>query len=99
MTEPPIEAHIELRKNEAAGQYEIYSDGQRVGLASYLVRGELVVLPHTETLPAFSGRGLASRLIGFSLDDVRAQGRKVRPDCPFVAAFIDKNPEYADLLG
>ena len=33
------------------------------------------------------------------LENVRAQGLKVVPACPFVADFIDRHPEFADLLG
>ncbi len=95
-TEPP--PNIELVKNTEAHQYEIHLAGQRVGLASYHERGEVVVLPHTETSPAFGGRGLAGQLIRFSLDDIRAQGRKVDPACPFVRSFIAKHPEYQDLV-
>ncbi|MEO6703026.1 MAG: GNAT family N-acetyltransferase [Jatrophihabitantaceae bacterium] len=87
-----------LVKNTVEQQYEIYLDDQRVGLASYLERGDTVVLPHTETLPAVGGQGLASALVAFGLDDIRAQGRRVEPACPFVAAYIDKHPEYRDLL-
>ncbi|MDQ2838022.1 MAG: N-acetyltransferase [Actinomycetota bacterium] len=89
---------VQLVKNAAAHRYEIQLDGERVGFASYSERGDTVVLPHAETLPAFGGRGLAGRLIAFSLDDIRAQGRQVVPACPFVADFIRKNPEYQDLL-
>ena len=33
-----------------------------------------------------------------SLDQVRARGLKVIPQCPFIAGFIRKNPEFAALL-
>ena len=42
--------------------------------------------------------GLAGRLVRFCLDDIRAQGLRVDPACPFVAAYIRKNPEYSDLV-
>jgi predicted GNAT family acetyltransferase len=32
------------------------------------------------------------------LADVRAQGLKVVPRCPFVAGYIERNPEFGDLL-
>ena len=89
---------VTIRKDEAAGRYEILLGGRRVGLADYYRRGEVVVIPHTETLPEYGGRGLAGRLVRYSLDDIRAQGLRVAPACPFVAAFIRKNPEYADLV-
>jgi predicted GNAT family acetyltransferase len=33
-----------------------------------------------------------------ALDDARERGLKVAPRCWFVAAYIEKNPEYADLV-
>ena len=87
-----------LAKNEDAARYELRVDGVLVGLADYAEQGDVVVIPHTETAPAYGGRGLASRLVRYALDDVRATGRRVDPACPFVAVFIQRNPEYADLL-
>jgi uncharacterized protein len=89
---------ISISKNEAAGRYEIRLDGRRVGLADFYRRGDTVVIPHTETSPEFGGRGLASRLVRYCLEDIRDQQLRVDPACPFVAAYIRKHPEYADLL-
>ena len=88
---------IETSKNAEASSYELLLDGRRVSLADYYERDDVVVIPHTETLPAYGGRGLASKLVRFALEDISAQGKKVEPACPFVAAFIRKNPEYARL--
>ena len=88
----------ELRKNESAGRYELLLDGEVVSLADFRIDGDRVVLPHTETLPAHRGEGLAEQVVRFALDDVRPSGRSVVPACWFVAEFIDGHPEYADLL-
>jgi uncharacterized protein len=89
---------ISISKNEAAGRYELRLGDRRVGLADFYQRGDVVVIPHTETSPEFGGRGLASRLVRHCLDDIRDQHLRVKPACPFVAAYIRKHPEYADLL-
>ena len=34
-----------------------------------------------------------------SWDVVRSEGDKVRAECPFIRAFIDKHPEFHDLKG
>lgn len=94
----PDDDDVRLSKDEAAGRYEIRLGERRVGLADYYRRGDVVVIPHTETSPEFGGRGLASKLVRYCLDDIRSQGLRVEPACPFVAAFIRKNSEYADLL-
>ena len=89
---------IGLSRNDAEGRYELRLDGDRVGIADFFERSDVIVLPHTETVPAFRGRGLAGQLIAFALDDVRAAGKKVSPVCPFVADYIRQNPQYADLV-
>ena len=65
--------------------------------------GAVVVLPqgvafaHTIVPPELGGRGIASRLVQHALAWAREQGLKVRPDCSFVRAYMDKHPEYADM--
>ncbi|HEX8304102.1 MAG TPA: GNAT family N-acetyltransferase [Jatrophihabitans sp.] len=89
---------ISISRNEEAGRYELRLGGRRVGLADFYRRGNTVLIPHTETSPEFGGRGLASRLVRYCLDDIRDQQLRVDPACPFVAAYIRKHPEYADLV-
>lgn len=86
-------------KNEHEGRYELRIDGEVAGFAEYVDRGGVRVLPHTVVDPKFRGQGLSSPLIQFALDDARADGMKVSPACSAVAGYIDKNPEYKDLLG
>ncbi len=92
------ETRPEFSRDDAAGRYEIAVDGVRVGLADFYERDGVVVIPHTETLPAYGGRGLAGQLVGYALDDIAAQRKRVRPDCPFVAAYIRRHPEYQPLV-
>ena len=79
-------------------RYEIEVDGTRVGFADYRVDGGVVTIPRTEVVDAYSGRGLAGELVRHALDDVRAQGLTVDPACPYVASWISRHPDYADLL-
>ena len=44
------------------------------------------------------GEGLGAELVRRALDEVRASGATVVPQCWYVAQFIDENPEYADLV-
>lgn len=88
----------DLSKNEQKSRYEIALGGQTVGFADYQERGKSVVLPHTEIQPQHEGQGLGSQLARFALDDIRARGKKVVPACPFIRVYIERHPEYADLL-
>jgi predicted GNAT family acetyltransferase len=88
----------ELRKNEAAGRYELLVDGVVVSVADYSVDGDRVIFPHTQTAGRFRGQGLAARLVRFALEDVRSEGRSVVPACWFVADFIAEHEEFEPLL-
>ena len=93
-----VEPQLELTDNPGQNRFELFLDGTRIGLATYVVRDGAVVIPHTEIDPRFGGRGYGSRLVGLTLDEVRARGLKVVPACPFVGDFIRRHPDYADLL-
>lgn len=84
--------------NPEASRYEISVDAVLAGFADYVDGGEVLVLPHTEVFEGFEGQGLAAILVTGMLDDVRANGRVIRPDCPYVAGFLSKHPSYQDLI-
>ncbi len=87
-----------VTNNEADSRYEIHLDGTVVGFADYTVGPGVIAIPHTEVDPAFEGRGLGSRLARAALDDIRQRGMRVAPHCPFIATYIRRHPEYADLV-
>lgn len=89
----------QVENNPDASRYEAVEDGEVAGFAAYVLTDELVVFTHTEVDPAYEGRGIGSLLARTALDDVRAQGgRRVLAVCPFITAWIGRNPEYGDLL-
>lgn len=81
-----------------ADRFSISVDGNTVGYADFVDRDDQRVFPHTVTDPDFQGRGLATILVREALEATRAAGLRVVPQCWMVAEFIDKNPEFADLL-
>ena len=89
---------IEVVDNAELLRYEIYVDGVRGGIADYRHAGATVVLPHTLVDARMRGRGLAALLVRRALDDARASGLVVIPECWYVAEFINSHPEYSDLL-
>lgn len=72
-------------------------DREVTAFADYSVQGRLVVITHTEVDPAYEGQGIGSTLVRAALDDIRRQGRRVVPVCPFVRTWIERHPDYADL--
>ena len=88
----------QVRRNDGHGRYELVVDDDVIGIADYVLRGDTVVLPHTEITPRLHGQGLGAVLVQGALDDIRAAGRTVVPACWYVRQFIRENPGYEDLV-
>ncbi|MEY9929447.1 putative GNAT family acetyltransferase [Catenulispora sp. GP43] len=84
--------------NKDRKRYEARIGGALAGVLAYTVQDGVAVMPHTVVEPQFEGRGIGGKLAKAALDDARERGLKVAPRCWFVAAYIEKHPEYADLV-
>lgn len=89
---------VQVSRNEQAGRYEAHLGDALAGYADYRLGDGTVEFPHTVTESEYGGRGVASALARTSLDEARAEGRRVIPTCAFYAGWIDKHPQYADLV-
>jgi predicted GNAT family acetyltransferase len=79
-------------------RYEIEVDGEVAGFLLYRREPDVLELVHTDVDPKWEGKGVGGALVQGALDDVRARGLKIRPYCPFVAAYLRRHPEYQDLV-
>ncbi|GAB3769748.1 hypothetical protein FB382_001459 [Nocardioides ginsengisegetis] len=92
-------AVAEIALNESESRYEAYVGGELAGFAEYEIDDERIVFTHTEVADAFEGQGVAGQLARTALDDVRASGKyRVVPRCPYIKKWIDKHPDYQDLV-
>jgi predicted GNAT family acetyltransferase len=83
--------------DEAAQRFELLVDGARA-LLTYRRFPDRILLLHTEVPQPFEGHGLAARLSRSALDFARTNHLRVVPLCPYVSSFIQKHPEYQDLV-
>ena len=88
----------ETRDNPDQRRYELYVDGALAGFAAYRVRDGHTVITHSEVDTAYRGKGLGSVLAQQTLDQLRDQGARVVPACPFFAKYVSEHPEYDDLI-
>jgi uncharacterized protein len=79
------------------GRLEIERDGH-VAWLEYALAGKVLQLIHSEVPEALRGEGIASELAHTALEWAREQGLKVDVICPSVAAYLEKHPEYANLV-
>jgi uncharacterized protein len=91
-------AAVAVHRNDENDHYEAMLDGKIVGHVKFRTRPGQVVLIHTETDPAYEGRGIGAALARGALDDVRARGLNALVLCPFIASYLKRHPEYQDLV-
>lgn len=79
-------------------RYEARVAGELAGYAAYRLRAGRIVFTHTEVKPEFEGQGIGSTLAKRALDDVRRRELSMVLVCPFMTAYVERHPEYADLI-
>lgn len=87
-----------ITNNSETGVYEATIGGRTAAGLVYNKAGNRVTLLATSVLPEFRGKGLAARLTGHVLAELREQGKTATITCPFAAAFVNAHPGYADVL-
>lgn len=71
--------------------------GEHVALLDYTFLDGRVGFDHTLVPDALRGRGAGSTLVRAALTEARARGWRVVPRCSFVADFLQRHPEFADV--
>jgi hypothetical protein len=88
----------QITNHPESRRYELTQDGKRAAHIAWRMHGEdTIELVHTEVEKEFEGKGLGSQIAKFALDDARARGLKVIPTCSYIAGWLQKHPDYADL--
>jgi len=88
---------IEVRNNTESNWFEV-TVGQYLAVLEYGIRGNKIVLAHTEVPPALEGKGVGSALAQAAFEYARANNLSVIVDCPFVKIYLKRHPEYQDLV-
>jgi predicted GNAT family acetyltransferase len=85
-----------VRDNKSLSRFELDVEGA-MAFANYRLAPGTVIITHTETPRALRGRGIATQLVQGALERIRADGLKEVAGCGFVADYLRKHPEFADL--
>ncbi|NKY85496.1 GNAT family N-acetyltransferase [Nocardia veterana] len=82
---------------QAAERFEVSVDDRLAGFTEYLDHDGQRIFYHTEIDSDFAGRGLAGVVVSQALAHTREAGLRVVPICPFVAGYLQKHNEFADI--
>ncbi len=81
-----------------ADRFVITVDGADAGFAHFRTEDGHRVFDHTELDDAFSGRGLSGSLVQQALEATRADGLRIKAECPLVKHWLTKHHEFDDLV-
>lgn len=88
---------IPLKDNKADQAFEMDINGD-VAFIAYETEGDTLVLTHTEVPEALEGKGIGSVLVTKTLNHIESEGKKIIAQCPFVASYIKRHPEWERLV-
>ena len=89
---------LELSPNPAAQRYEAKRGGHVIALIEYRDASSARSLTHTEVNPDLEGQGIGSQLVKFALEEIKSSGSSLVPICPFVATYVQRHREYAEVV-
>jgi len=88
---------IDIKRNDQRQRFEAVVDNQLCVL-EYTIDGKTISMNHVRVPEAVGGRGIAGQITRHALDWARSNHLRVVPNCPYVAGWIERHPEYADLI-
>lgn len=84
-------------RNGDVRRFELRVAGE-IAYVSYTDDGGRIRFDHTNVPAGLRGKGVAAALVRGALEAARQQDWKIVPRCSYVAGFIERNPEFADLV-
>ena len=78
------------------GRYVIRQNGDEAELTYSITSPARVIADHPGVPDSFRGTGAGVALLTQMVADARAEGFKIVPLCPFVAAQLRRHPDWAD---
>src|SRR3954463_1617259 len=98
-SEEQAPAAEDLIDNTSQGRFELYRDGQLCGWLYYThLKPNRYALQHTEVEQSHRGEGVGAVMVRRVLEEVRSRAGTITVICPFVAEFVAKTADYADLI-
>lgn len=86
---------LEIHHDEKARKFYAVIDGHEA-VIEYAKTGDTYDLAHTHVPEALRGQGIAEQLVRGTLDQIRNEGAKFLPTCPYIQKFLTRNPEYRE---
>ena len=88
---------LQISHEPDARRFTARLEGHEAELVYRLQHGRMSI-DHTGVPEAIGGKGVAGELVKAALEYARAEGLRVVAACSYSAAYVQRHPDYADLL-
>ena len=78
-------------------RFEVES-GSQLSKLEYRIGRDRLALVHTEVPDDLQGQGIGTALVVTALEFAREKNLRVLPYCPFVASYIERHPEWENIV-
>ena len=87
---------LEVTHNETDRRFETWIEGHLSKL-DYIQDGKNFVIAHVGVYPEYRNQGIAAKIVQTALEHAKKNSLRVIPMCSYAAAYIRRNPQYAEL--
>ena len=88
---------LQVTNNIGKSRFEVEVGGA-IAVSEYTLTDDTIIFTSTEVPSELEGQGIGSTLVRTGLDHARKESLHVWPTCPFVRSYIERHPEYQDLV-
>ena len=89
---------IGFEDNNSGGRYYYQQPGRPEAEMTFSKTGDtMIIIDHTDVPETYKGEGIGLKLLIRVVEDMRANGKKIIPLCPFANAQFQKHPDWKDV--
>jgi len=88
---------LNIEHHTDKNRFVVVFEGQ-MAVMNYEMDGDTIIFTYTGVPAVMEGQGIGSCLVKEGLDYARAHSLKVASRCSFVDSYLERYPEYQDLL-
>jgi predicted GNAT family acetyltransferase len=90
----PKTISMEFSHNQDKNRFELRTDGYMAHIEYSLKDDKTMDLIHTRVAQELAGKGIGKILVHKTLEHIKEAGYKFVPTCNFIAAYVDRTPEW-----
>lgn len=87
-----------VQHDSEKGKFFVEMEGSEALMTYKKVDDRTLVYDHTYVPEELRGKGLAGAVVKSALEYARSEGYKVVPGCAYVRNYLERHPEYQDVV-